>query len=185
MDNKIKQPGEGLSSDQRATDLASIVAQAFPKCKAAADALGAAEKQLTEGTMAKRYHPHFKHAQIVRLARLLDMLYKPSEIAEELDLDAYTIIHTHIASGCPHSRDSQGRLWINGLAYKAWAQDCIGTKKGSKVVLLDNQAYCLKCRAAADLINPTLKKVNKQLEILQAVCPVCGSIINRARKVGG
>lgn len=58
--------------------------------------------------------PTLKHTQIVRLARFLDMMYRPSEVAEEIGVTQDTVyrsylpaglheIITHLGSDSPHS----------------------------------------------------------------------------------
>lgn len=125
--------------------------------------------------------PLLRQKQIVKLARLLDMLYKPAEIAEEIGVTPETIYRSYLPAGLPYTRDAQGNIWIHGPAFVSWAREMISKRKSERVALQDDQAWCLKCRGPVQLINPKIKKSNRYLELLQAHCPICGSTINRAR----
>ncbi len=131
--------------------------------------------------------PYLKHRQIVKLARLLDMLYKPAEIAEEIGVTPETIYRSYLPAGLPYTRDEQGNIWIHGPAFVGWAHEMIARRKNERVPLADDQAWCLKCRGPVPLINPKVKKSNRYLELLQSRCPYCSSTVNRARarQVGG
>lgn len=131
--------------------------------------------------------PQFKHKQIIKLGRLLDMLYKPAEIAEEIGVDPDTIYRSYLPAGLPYTRDEHGDLWIHGPAFVSWAREMIARRKNERAPLPDDHAWCLKCNEPVPLINPKVKKSNRYLELLQARCPQCGKVINRARarQIGG
>lgn len=83
-----------------------------------------------------------------RSLRLLDMDYKPSEIAEELDTDTGHILRI-VKAGAPARKDSKGRYWVHGESFAAWLKNAApkndkDLKKRSEVK--DNEAYCLTCR---------------------------------------
>jgi hypothetical protein len=125
--------------------------------------------------------PLLKHTHIVKLGRFLDMLYKPSEIAEEIGVTADTVYRSYLPAGLPHTRDAQGDIWIHGPAFTAWARETISKKKARRAGLPDGYGWCLKCSQAVPLNNPTIKPSNFYLELLQAPCPHCGRTVNRAR----
>jgi hypothetical protein len=125
--------------------------------------------------------PLLKHQHIIKLGRLLDMLYKPSEIAEEIGVTTDTIYRSYLPAGLPHTRDGQGNIWIHGPAFIAWAREMISKKKSRRAGLPDDHAWCMTCKGPVALINPKTKTVNRYLELLQAQCPTCGKTINRAR----
>ena len=130
---------------------------------------------------AQMRKPLLRHQHIIKLTRLLDMLYKPSEIAEELGVITDTIYRSYLPAGLPHTRDEKGNIWIHGPAFIAWARETISQKKSKRTGLPPDHAWCMKCNQAIALINPKIKKVNRYLELLQAHCPHCGKIVNRAR----
>ncbi len=125
--------------------------------------------------------PLLKHTHIVKLGRLLDMLYKPSEIAEEIGIAQDTVYRSYLPAGLPHTRDDQGNVWIHGPAFIAWAKQTISLKKSKRVGLPDGYAWCMKCNQSVELIHPKIKPVNRYLELLQASCPHCRKTVNRAR----
>jgi len=49
-----------------------------------------------------------------RLKRLLDMMYKPSELAEEVGFSLQQVYRVYVPGGCPVERDSRNHIWING-----------------------------------------------------------------------
>ncbi len=59
------------------------------------------------------------HLAIVRAPGLLPMLYRPNELAKELDMSPMTIADW-AKKGLPHQRDGRGHLWINGQELAGW-----------------------------------------------------------------
>lgn len=128
--------------------------------------------------------PYFAHAQTVKLARLLDMDYKPAELAEEISVNVDTVYRSYIPAGCPHERDKNNRIWINGVAFTFWVKDMQARKgrgKKNRSPMPEDQAFCMRCKTRVEMVNPKLKYSTSYLEILQAHCPICGGKINRAR----
>lgn len=58
-----------------------------------------------------------------KLRRLLYMQYRPSELAEELDIDISLIYKSYIPKGCPHSKDATGHIWIVGTEFREWFRE--------------------------------------------------------------
>lgn len=125
--------------------------------------------------------PLLKHQHIIKLSRLLNMLYKPAEIAEEIGVATDTVYRSYLPAGCPYTRDGEGNIWIHGPTFVAWARETISKKKSERAGLPDDHAWCMKCNQAVQLINPKTKRVNRYLELQQAHCPYCGGKVNRAR----
>ena len=125
--------------------------------------------------------PLLRHTHIVKLGRLLDMLYKPAEIAEEIGVAQDTVYRSYLPAGMPHTRDAQGNIWIHGPAFVSWARETISKKKSKRAALPADHAWCLKCNQPVQLTNPKIKPVNRYLELLQSACPNCGTTVNRAR----
>lgn len=125
--------------------------------------------------------PLLKHTHIVKLGRILDMLYKPSEIAKEIGVTLDTIVRSYIPAGLPHTRDPQGHIWIHGPAFVSWARATVGKKKSQRAPLAEGLAWCLRCNQPVPLINPKVKPVNHYIELQQSKCPQCRTTINRAR----
>lgn len=125
--------------------------------------------------------PLLKHTHIVKLGRLLNMLYKPAEIAEEIGVNKDTVYRSYLPAGLPHTRDEQGSIWIHGPAFVAWAKETISKKRSKRAGLPDDHAWCMKCNRPVPLIKPNIKAVNRYLELLQASCPNCHTTVNRLR----
>jgi len=125
--------------------------------------------------------PLLKHQHIVKLTRLLDMLYRPSEIAEEIGVAQDTVYRSYLPAGLPHIRDAEGHVWIHGPAFISWARETISHKKKTRHALPEKQAWCLKCNQPVELISPKIKIINRYIELLQAPCPLCHTKVNRAR----
>lgn len=127
--------------------------------------------------------PRLNHAQITKAVRLLDMPYKPSELAEELNIAADTILRTWVPSGLPYETDATGHKWINGKVCADWINSLKSDRRANKKGLEENHAYCFGCKKQVLLVKPTVKKINRYIELLQSKCPKCGRKVNRARGV--
>jgi uncharacterized protein DUF5679 len=126
--------------------------------------------------------PLLKHQHIVKLGRLLDMLYKPSELAEEIGVTTDTIYRSYLPAGLPHTRDEMDNIWIHGPAFVEWAKLTVSRRKPHRVGLPEDQTYCLKCKEVVPFLSPTKKSSNRYTEMWQSTCPQCGRRINRVRR---
>ena len=120
------------------------------------------------------------HSVIVRAPGLLPMLYKVSELAEELDMSS-RVMRRWIKNGMPHERDSRGHIWINGTAFAQWVE-CQRHKRQAPR-LKKGQAYCVRCRQVVEMTSPT-RHVSGKRVILKDTCPHCGTIVNKAVSYG-
>lgn len=120
--------------------------------------------------------------QLIKLSRLLYMKYKPSEIAEILDIDIKVIYRNYLINGCPHERDSRGNIWIIGTEFREWAQKEYAEKKNRiRIPMDDNQGYCVRCNKRVVMFDPKVIYSGGNREIIQSICPLCGSKVNKAR----
>ena len=127
-------------------------------------------------------HPRLARAQIIRLSRLLNMKYKPSEIASLLGVNVDTVRRSYLTAGCPHERDSSGRVWIVGVSFRLWAEDVLNKRKRKNInPMAIDEAWCFRCNRRVKIKNPKKIKVNNFLEILQSMCPQCGTKVSRAQ----
>lgn len=124
--------------------------------------------------------PLLKHTQIIRLSRILDMMYKPTELASEIGVIPDTIYRSYLPAGLPHTRDHSG-IWIYGPAFVAWAKETVSTHHRKRAPLPDGLAWCMKCNHAIEMIDPKVKYTNRYIEIMQSRCPSCKTLVNRAR----
>jgi len=125
--------------------------------------------------------PLLKHTHIVKLARFLDMMYRPSEIAEELGVHKETVYRSYLPAGLPYIEDDKHRFWIHGPAFVAWAKETVAKKRTDRKGLEEGYAWCMKCNTPVKMAKPTIKPVNRYIELLQAKCPHCHRIVNRAQ----
>jgi len=116
----------------------------------------------------------------MRAVGLLDMLYMPSEFADELGIEQHAVYHKLIPAGLPHSKDDMGHVWIHGQTAAQWIRS---NGKAQKTPLAENEVYCLRCRAAVPLVNPKrVKDKTRNLVLLKSTCPVCGATVNKGVK---
>lgn len=122
-------------------------------------------------------------AQRNRLEKLLDMLYKPSELADEISFSVRQVYRVYVPAGCPHERGPNGHILINGQAFKRWVEDVYRKPK-----LSNDEAFCLTCK------RPVSKTVIKRMQKDRLVydlceCPNCGRriarIIDRKKRISG
>jgi hypothetical protein len=123
--------------------------------------------------------PRFTRSNILKLDRLLNMWYKPAEIAEEIGISVDTIYRTHLQAGCPHKRDDHNQIWICGSEFATWARSVAKEKKAFK--LEEGQAWCVHCNQVVELVGGRERSVRRNLKIVQGKCAVCGGKVNRLK----
>ena len=126
---------------------------------------------------------HVTRALMHRSMRILDMEYKPSEIAEELGASKEQIVHL-ISAGAPARKDAKGHYWIHGLTFVAWLKDAAPKKPEDKHTFADNECYCVTCREVVQFI-----EYRKSHRIVYGTCPKGHKVarfvsVSPKRKVG-
>ena len=116
------------------------------------------------------------HTAIVKAPGLLPMLYKVSEIADELKVPEHTL-RDWLSAGAPHHRDERNNLWVNGRLFADWVQSKRKKKKTTR--LPDHQAYCLRCKQVVELAHAEIIPIKGKLIHIKGACPRCGCTINR------
>jgi hypothetical protein len=122
--------------------------------------------------------PRFTRLNLIKLGRLMDMLYKPSEIAEEIGVTMETVYRSYLPGGCPFERDKAGNYWIHGISFAEWVRSVTARKEMNR--LADGQAWCLRCRKAVALVKPRQRFKGRYVVIYQGKCDSCGAKVNRA-----
>jgi hypothetical protein len=112
-------------------------------------------------------------SQRVRMGKLLDMLYMPSELAEEVGFTRRQVYRVYIPAGCPHERDSRLHIWINGKKFREWYETTY-----PRLSLSADEAFCLTCKKPVRLNNPTKQKRGR-LVYSVSDCPKCGRKLAR------
>ena len=120
----------------------------------------------------------FMRKQLIRMGRLLDMMYRPSEVAEEIEMTTATIYRACLPDGAPFTRDKGGDIWIHGKSFAAWALEL--QKKRHPGRLADGEAWCFNCKGPVVMLKPRRKHLGRYTAIYQGRCTVCGQVVNRA-----
>lgn len=119
----------------------------------------------------------FPHAVITRSPALLPMLYKPSELADELMIPQRTL-YDWLKAGAPHQRDNAQHIWINGKLFAGWIVSN-RHKKATSHKLLDNEAYCFHCKQAVTLAKSEIMPGTGRQFYIKGFCPTCANKIVR------
>lgn len=118
------------------------------------------------------------HRAITRVAGLLDMLYKPSELSAELGIPLRSF-QGWAKIGMPHQRDSSGHLWINGIEFGGWL--VAKHTHRPRFQLAKDEAFCMRCRRRVKLLQPVVSYRTRPPR-LSGICPSCGGKVNRGVK---
>jgi len=121
------------------------------------------------------------HAVIVKSPGLLPMLYRVRELANELNIPERTL-RDWLDAGAPHLRDERKHIWINGTVFNQWVQGQRKPKREHR--LLDQQAFCLRCKMVVELSAQEQRAIKGKLVHIKGACPQCGCIINRGARDG-
>lgn len=119
------------------------------------------------------------HSVIVKSPGLLPMLYKVSELSEELDIPDRTL-RDWLSFGAPYQKDSNQHVWINGKAFSSWVAEQRKTKTSRGMT--ESEAWCLKCKKAVEMKDVHECFLNGKPRRLRGECPICGRIVNRGVK---
>jgi predicted RNA-binding Zn-ribbon protein involved in translation (DUF1610 family) len=104
---------------------------------------------------------------------LLNMLYTPRELSDEIGINKDQIYRVYIPAGCPYSKDGQNHNLINGKEFKIWYEE-----NYQKRTLEKGQAYCVSCKKIVEVSNP--ERMSKGNLVYDAyVCPNCGKKVIR------
>jgi hypothetical protein len=103
-----------------------------------------------------------------RLKRLLDMTYTPRELAEEIGVNVDRVYMVYVPGGCPHERDEQRHIWINGQLFRRWFEETYAKRN-----LKPGETFCKTCKRAVVMINP-IRKQKDRLIYDVSKCPNCG-----------
>ena len=108
-----------------------------------------------------------------RLKRLMDVMLRPGELAEEVGFNKNQIYMVYIPAGCPHERDIHNHIWINGKHFQEWYK--IAYKKQC---LKAGETFCLTCKKGMPMVDEVRKEKNGLIYALSN-CPNCGRALTR------
>jgi uncharacterized protein with PIN domain len=106
------------------------------------------------------------------------MMYKPSEVADELEVSVDSIYRSYLPDGAPYVRDKDGAIWIHGLSFAAWVR--MTYRKRNRHPMQQDEAWCFMCNKPVKMVDPKKKQSGRYVIFLQAKCQECGTRINRA-----
>lgn len=122
-----------------------------------------------------RLQKRFSQRVVVSSRGLLPTLYRAAEICSKLDISTVEL-HDWMRNGLPYQQDARGHLWFEGLALAGWIEQVRAA--WPQVTLQPGEAYCLRCRKAVPMVNPTERQEGRHV-LSTSRCPICGCIINR------
>lgn len=127
--------------------------------------------------------PKMSRGIILKLDRLLNMLYRPKEIASEIGVSVETVYRCYLPAGAPVTIDGQGVKWINGKKFAAWARDCLATNRRGKLArtLAETQGFCMRCNQVVEMIDSRRRPHSQKQGVVQVSgrCSLCGTKVNR------
>jgi hypothetical protein len=124
--------------------------------------------------------PRLSRARVIKLQRLLNMRYKPQEIADELGVTVETVYRSYIPAGAPCERDAQRHMWIPGAAFARWAREYLAQKDNRpRKQMQEGQGYCLRCNQVVDLGGIKQRAHKRGVMQVSGVCPNCSGKVNR------
>lgn len=126
--------------------------------------------------------PRLSHRQVLKLAGLLPMEYRPTELARKIGCHRSTIYDSYIPNGAPHRRDDKGHLWIVGTEFAAWARATIETRK---LPIGKGQGFCMRCKKIVDMQGPITQTEAKSALLLHGTCPQCFGDVARFESPDG
>jgi len=103
-----------------------------------------------------------------RLKRLLNMMYSPGELAEEIGISVDRMYMVYIPGGCPHERDEKRHIWINGRQFKQWFEE-----NYAKLKLKPGETFCKTCKHAVPIVD-SVRKQKEGFVYDVSKCPICG-----------
>lgn len=109
------------------------------------------------------------------------MLYKPSELAEDLGIPERTL-RDWLDEGAPRTRDGRKHIWINGEEFAQWVESERKPKKERKMEA--GQAYCFRCKQIVEMVDPAISYTKGKLALQTGECPLCHGKINRGGSCG-
>ena len=101
------------------------------------------------------------------------MMYKPSELVEELGIPLNHIYRVYIPLGCPHERDTRRYILINGKEFQRWYLETY-----KKVPSPAGHGHCGTCKENVLMLSPERNEKDGLVYDL-GLCPNCGRKVSR------
>lgn len=127
--------------------------------------------------------PRLNRGKIIALERLLNMMYRPAEVASEVGISVDALYRSYIPAGAPVEFDGKGRTWIHGTAFARWAREYLATTRRGKrkAEMTPSQGYCLRCNQVVEMLDIRRRPHTEKAGTLQVSgrCPTCDAKVNR------
>ncbi len=121
-------------------------------------------------------------SQQVNIAReLLDMLYKPAELARELFVEK-PAVYEWTRNGMPHKKDDKGRLWVHGIKAGEWVLFQSTKRQKEKIAIPQGMIFCMKCQKPTKYKNAKHEYLTSGRIMVKAICTICGMQVRQFRK---
>ena len=114
--------------------------------------------------------------QAKKLKRLLDMWYRPSELAEEMGMHVNTIYRL-VEQGGPCKREGN-HFFIRGTTFRDWV---IENRATEKVHLAEDEALCFHCQEPRKFTAVEVHRMSRKREQVKGQCAVCGKTVFKIR----
>ncbi len=125
--------------------------------------------------------PRIAKRTVLRLSNLLDMRYRPAELAGEIGVSLSTIYKAFLPAGAPCERDAKRNIWIVGKAFRIWALEYQRAEREGRprFELADGQAWCMKCNQPVTMLEPKKRGKAGGAVVYSGKCSNCGAKVNR------
>lgn len=127
--------------------------------------------------------PRLNRGKVISLERLLNMMYKPAEVASEVGISVDALYRSYIPAGAPVEVDSKKRTWIHGTTFAEWAREYLATTRRGKpkAAMTNTQGYCMRCNQVVEMQDIRRRPHSEKAGVIQASgrCPTCGGKVNR------
>lgn len=120
------------------------------------------------------------HNVIVRAPGLLPMMYKTTELSEELGVAPRTIVRW-TQNGAPFQRDQRGHIWIHGGLFASWVES--QRRPRSRREIPPDHGFCFACDEIVRMEDIQERSIAK-LTLLTGSCTQCGGKVNRGSSDG-
>lgn len=115
-----------------------------------------------------------------RAISLLDMEYRPSELAGDLGIGVQAIYRRYLPAGVPHRRDEKGSIWISGTQFRTWLAMKVEERNNRSSSEMDpNEAYCMKCRERSYFTAGWEIIWQNERWVAVGECSVCGARLRK------
>jgi hypothetical protein len=105
-------------------------------------------------------------AMVRRSIRLLDMEYKPAELAVELNASKEQVLKL-VSAGAPARKDAKGHYWIHGDTFREWLEKAAPKNIKAKHTFEDNTCWCTTCKSVV-----VFTEVRRKANVIYGNCPL-------------